>query len=278
MSDTPIYIEVAVKVQPLEPFRDIFIAQLGTLGFESFSETAEGFEAYIIKEDYDEAAVKEALIWEGVQTSFVTQEIEQINWNAEWEKSFNPIEVKDKVNIRAPFHDPKDFSYEIIIEPKMSFGTGHHETTHLMIEHLLDMDLTGKKVLDMGTGTGILAIFSEMKGAEAVDAIDIDLWSFENTIENAERNNCKYIHAEHGGVELIEGRSYDVVIANINRNILLQDMQQYIATLMKGGNLLLSGFYSSDLQMIRDSAEEYGMVYESVLVRNDWNAVRFRKA
>ena len=134
MSDTPIYIEVAVKVQPLEPFRDIFIAQLGTLGFESFSETAEGFEAYIIKEDFDEAAVKGALLWEGVQTSFATQEIEQVNWNAEWENNFDPIEVDGRVYIRAPFHEEKQgFEYPMLIEPKMSFGTGHHQTTHMMI-------------------------------------------------------------------------------------------------------------------------------------------------
>lgn len=259
---------------------EALVGELGMNGFESFVEEEGTLEAYIPEEEWSPDILASIYVLNsGVfEIEYRIKKIEQENWNAEWEKSFNPIEVKDKVNIRAPFHDPKDFAYEIIIEPKMSFGTGHHETTHLMIEHLLDMDLTGKKVLDMGTGTGILAIFSEMKGAEAVDAIDIDQWSFENTVENAERNNCKYIHAEHGGVELIEGRSYDVVIANINRNILLQDMQQYIATLMKGGNLLLSGFYSSDLQMIRSSAEEYGMVYESVLVRNDWNAVRFRKA
>ncbi|MEL0295387.1 MAG: 50S ribosomal protein L11 methyltransferase, partial [Cryomorphaceae bacterium] len=205
MSDTPIYIEVAVKVQPLEPFRDIFIAQLGTLGFESFSETAEGFEAYIIKEDFDEAAAKGALLWEGVQTSFATQEIEQVNWNAKWENNFDPIEVDGRVYIRAPFHEEKQgFEYPMLIEPKMSFGTGHHQTTHMMIQWLLETDTTGHEVLDMGCGTGILGILADMRGASRVHGIDIDTWCIENTLENAERNQSK-MTAEIGGADAIEG-------------------------------------------------------------------------
>ena len=276
MSDTPIYIEVAVKVQPLEPFRDIFIAQLGTLGFESFSETAEGFEAYIIKEDFDEAAVKEALLWEGVQTSFATQEIEQVNWNAEWENNFDPIEVDGRVYIRAPFHEEKQgFEYPMLIEPKMSFGTGHHQTTHMMIQWLLETDTTGHEVLDMGCGTGILGILADMRGASRVHGIDIDTWCIENTLENAERNQSK-MTAEIGGADTIEG-TFDTICANINLNVLLADMNAYVGALKEGGTIFFSGFYEENIPTLRESASAAGLTYVGVKEREQWRSLKMVK-
>ena len=177
MSETPVYIEVAVKVEPLEPFRDLFISQLVALGFESFSENQEGFEAYIIKQYFDRESLQGALEWEGVASSFTVSEIEQVNWNAEWENNFDPIEVDDRVYIRAPFHEEKPgCEYHMLIEPKMSFGTGHHQTTHMMIQWLLETDTAGHEVLDMGCGTGILGILAEMRGASRVHGIDVDTW------------------------------------------------------------------------------------------------------
>ncbi|MGB0777664.1 MAG: 50S ribosomal protein L11 methyltransferase [Flavobacteriaceae bacterium] len=273
------YIGVYFKFENFPAVSEALVAELGQLEFESFVEEEGKLEAYIPEETWDPKLLKGVYVLNSgeFEITYEIKNIEQVNWNEQWEKNFDPLEVDGKVYIRAPFHPHRDLAYEIVIEPKMSFGTGHHETTHLMIQHLLDLDLTGKKVLDMGSGTGILAIFSEMRGASAVDAIDIDQWCFENAIENIERNNAKYIRAEHGAVELLQDRSYDLVIANINRNILLEDMPAYIETLMSGGVLLLSGFYSEDLDLIKEKAEQLGMSFISVLDRNNWNAAKFVK-
>lgn len=276
MSDTPIYIEVAVKVQPLEPFRDIFIAQLGVLGFESFSETTDGFEAYIIKEDFEEESVKEALIWDGVQTSYEVQEIEQVNWNAEWENNFDPIEVDGRVYIRAPFHKEKQgYEYPMLIEPKMSFGTGHHQTTHMMIQWLLETDTTGHEVLDMGCGTGILGILADMRGAAKVHGIDIDTWCIENTLENAERNQSK-MTAEIGGADAIAG-TFDTICANINLNVLLADMNAYVQALKKGGTIFFSGFYQENIPTLREAAEAAGLKFIGTKEREQWRSIKMIK-
>ena len=276
MSNTPVYIEVAVKVQPLEPFRDIFIAQLGALGFESFSGTAEGFEAYIIKEEFDDTAVKEALLWDGVQTSYEVQEIEQVNWNAEWENNFDPIEVDGKVYIRAPFHEEKlGFEYPMLIEPKMSFGTGHHQTTHMMIQWLLETDTTGDEVLDMGCGTGILGILAGMRGAAKVHGIDIDSWCIENTLENAQRNQCT-MTAVQGGADAIEG-TFDTICANINLNVLLADMEAYVRALKDGGTIFFSGFYQENIPALRAAAEAAGLTYVGVKEREQWRSIKMTK-
>jgi len=276
MSNTPVYIEVAVKVQPIEPFRDIFIAQLGALGFESFSETAEGFEAYVIKEEFDDTAVKEALLWDGVQTSYEVQEIEQVNWNAEWENNFDPIEVDGKVYIRAPFHEEKHgFEYPMLIEPKMSFGTGHHQTTHMMIQWLLETDTTGDEVLDMGCGTGILGILAGMRGAAKVHGIDIDSWCIENTLENAQRNQCT-MTAVQGGADAIAG-TFDTICANINLNVLLADMEAYVRALKDGGTIFFSGFYQENIPALRAAAEAAGLTYVGVKEREQWRSIKMTK-
>jgi ribosomal protein L11 methyltransferase len=202
-------------------------------------------------------------------------EVPQTNWNAEWEKNFSPIQVDDLVSIRAPFHENPNLKYDIVIEPKMSFGTGHHETTHMMVQHLLQLDLENKKVLDMGCGTGILAIFAEMKGAKPLDAIDIDNWCYENSVENVTRNNCKNISVYEGDAALLVDKKYDVIIANINRNILLMDMKVYTNCLQEGGILLLSGFYEQDIPVIDAEVIKYGLKLEKFIQRNNWVALKY---
>jgi len=208
---------------------------------------------------------------------YTKNEVEQTNWNAEWEKNFKPIQVDDLVSIRAPFHENPHLKYDIVIVPKMSFGTGHHETTHMMVQHLLALDLENKKVLDMGCGTGILAIFAEMKGANPIDAIDIDAWCYENSLENIARNNCSHITVFEGDSTLLIDKKYDVIIANINRNILLEDMNIYANCLHENGVLLLSGFYQEDISMIDAEVSKYNLKLESFIERNNWVALKYNK-
>lgn len=256
---------------------EILVAELGQVGFESFTEQEDGLSAYIQKPDWNEDLLSgiQILHSDEVHFSYEVQEIEQVNWNEEWEKNFNPIVVENEVSIRAPFHQSPNLKYDIVIEPKMSFGTGHHETTYLMIRHLMDADLTGKNVLDMGCGTGILAIFAEMKGASAVDAIDIDPWCYENSLENVERNQCRKISVYEGEASMLKEAAYDVIIANINRNILLADIAVYARSLKPEGAIYLSGFYTEDIPQIREAAEKNGLNFVSALERNSWVALKF---
>jgi len=275
-SDTPIYIELAVTVSPLEPFRDLFIAQLGAVGFESFSETEEGFAAYILKEDYIASAAMEQMQWDGVTVSVKEQEIEQVNWNAEWERNFNPIEVDGRVYIRAPFHAERaGFEYAMLIEPKMSFGTGHHQTTHMMIQWLLETPSNHVDVLDMGCGTGILGILAGMRGAKSVHGIDVDTWCIENTLENAQRNGVA-MTADLGGSEVLSG-TYDLILANINLNVLLADIAHYEKALRKGGSIFFSGFYEDNVPTLRAAAEALGLTFEGVKAREQWRSIKMVK-
>lgn len=274
-----IYIEYQFKINPKEPATEILIAELGNLNFESFVETEEGLTAYIQKEDWHTNILDEVFILQSKEFNIVSEysEIAQTNWNAEWEKNFNPIIVDDLVSIRAPFHNNPNVKYDIVIEPKMSFGTGHHETTHMMVQHLLQLKLENKKVLDMGCGTGILAIFAEMKGAKPIDAIDIDNWCYLNSIENAERNNCNSISVYEGDASLLNNKNYDVIIANINRNILLNDIKIYANCLSSGGILLLSGFYKEDFTIINKEAENQKLKLDGELIKNNWMSLKFVK-
>lgn len=272
-----IYLEYIFIVKPVQPATDILIAELGYAGFESFVENEDGVTAYIQKDEWNAHILSDVQILnnEEFKISFSVKEIEQVNWNAEWEKNFNPIEVDNICTVRAPFHAKPDTKYDIVIEPKMSFGTGHHETTHMMIQHLLKLDLKDKKVLDMGCGTGILAILAEKMGARPIDAIDIDNWCYENSIENVERNNCKHISVYEGDVSLIRERKYDVIIANINRNILLEDIPHYSKSLNKNGVLLLSGFYKDDILSISKKCNEFGLKLSESAEKNYWVAIKF---
>lgn len=272
-----IYIGYYFKVTPLQLGVEILIAELGYAGFESFVETIEGVTAYIQKKDWNDDILSDIQILNSkeFEITYTFDEIEQINWNKEWEKNFNPIVVDDMCTVRAPFHNKPNTTYDIVIEPKMSFGTGHHETTHMMIQHILNNDFVNKSVLDMGCGTGVLAILAEMKGAKPIDAIDIDNWCYINSKENIERNNCNEISVYEGDVSLLKWRKYDIIIANINRNILLQDLPKYIACLNGDGILLLSGFYASDISLIEATCNEHLLKLNEKVEKNNWVALKF---
>ncbi|KAB1069120.1 50S ribosomal protein L11 methyltransferase [Tamlana haliotis] len=272
-----IYIGYEFKVTPLQPAVEILIAELGYAGFESFVETDQGVTAYIQKEEWQADILDDIQILNSdeFEISYEFSEIEQTNWNAEWEKNFSPIVVDDSCAVRAPFHDKFDTEYDIIIEPKMSFGTGHHETTHMMIQHILKNDFKGKSVLDMGCGTGVLAILAEMKGAQTIDAVDYDNWCYLNSLENVERNNCEYITVIEGDAAVLKGKKYDVVIANINRNILLQDLETYASCMNANGTIFLSGFYNDDIPVIQEACEKQLLKFEEKLERNHWVALKF---
>jgi len=272
-----IYIAYDFTVKPKEPATEILIAELGVKGFESFVETENGVTAYIQKKEHNDTILNTIFVLKNKEfdISYTREEIDQVNWNSEWEKNFNPIQVDNLVSIRAPFHKNPNLKYDIIIEPKMSFGTGHHETTHMMVQHLLNLDLENRKVLDMGCGTGILAIFAEMKGAQTIDAIDIDKWCYENSIENCERNHCKHISVYQGDASLLTNKKYDLIIANINRNILLNDISAYANCLNNNGILLLSGFYMEDIPIIDAEASKYALQLDRSIESNNWVSLMF---
>ena len=274
-----IYIAYEFSVTPKNPATEILIAELGHVGFESFVENDNGVTAYIQKQEWNSNILDDLYILGSAEfkIKYSHHEVIQTNWNKEWEKNFNPIQVDGLVSVRAPFHENPSLKFDIVIEPKMSFGTGHHETTHMMIQHLLALDLENKKVLDMGCGTGILAIFAEMKGAQPTDAIDIDSWCYQNSIENVQRNGCKHITVLEGDSSLLKGKKYDVIIANINRNILLSDMKIYTDCLHQEGILLLSGFYKDDIAIIESEVVKHGLVFDKMIQRNSWVALKYMK-
>lgn len=272
-----IYIEYRFTVVPAEPASDILIAQLGEVGFESFVEEEEAVLAYIQKEDWSSDILNGLTILENdrFEIDYDYKEIEQENWNATWEQNFQPIVVDDICMIRAPFHESLDLQFDIVIEPKMSFGTGHHETTHMMLQHILQLDMKEKSILDMGSGTGVLAILAAMRGANSIDAIDIDNWCYVNAMENVARNKVDFINVFEGDVNLLKDKRYDIIIANINRNILLADIPAYARSLNKNGFLLVSGFYTEDLEMITKKCEEVQLKFEKNSERNNWVAAKY---
>ncbi|HEX9980346.1 MAG TPA: 50S ribosomal protein L11 methyltransferase [Flavobacterium sp.] len=277
MADT--YLGYHFTVEPKELGSEILVAELGEKPFESFVESDFGIVAYIRKEFWTEDLLEDLFVLKSPEftISYKVEEIEQVNWNEEWEKNFDPIDVDGICHIRAPFHPATAAEYEIVIEPKMSFGTGHHETTHMMIQHLLETQLDGKKTLDMGCGTAILAILAEMHGAGPIDAIDIDNWCYLNSVENAERNNCRLVSVYEGDASLLKDRQYDAIIANINRNILLNDMKQYTECLNNGGVMFLSGFYEDDIPAIDEACSALGLELVNQKQRNKWVSLKYIK-
>ena len=272
-----IYIAYHFSVKPLEPAREILVAELGMNGFESFVDTKNGVTAYIQKKDWREDILEEIHILNSDEFVFEyeVEDIKPTNWNAEWEKNFNPIIVDDIVTVRAPFHEKPNTKFDIIIEPKMSFGTGHHETTFMMIQHILKNDFKEKSVLDMGCGTAVLAILAEKRGAKYLDAIDIDTWCYENSLENIERNNCHRINVYKGDSELIKNKTYDIILANINRNVLIKDIEIYAKCLNPNGQLFLSGFYKEDITMIENTCQTNLLKLEDSFEKNNWVALKF---
>ncbi len=274
------YIKITVVITPTaEWLRDVLAAELGKVGFESFMETETGLEAFIPEKQYSEKNLVTTLkSFEQEFTFQVEKElIKSQNWNLEWEKNyFKPLVIKEECVIRAPFHtDYPKAKYEIIIEPNMAFGTGNHETTSMMIGHILENDMTGKKVLDMGCGTGILGILASMKGAEKVTAIDIDEWSFKGTKENAELNHIENIEVKLGDSSLLGAEKYDVIFANIQRNVILADLPVYSNCLNKNGKIFLSGFYENDLPDIKNATVKLGLTEAGIKVKNKWVACCF---
>lgn len=273
------YLEFNFKISPLFPWNEILMAELIEIGFDSFTEENDGILAYIPKNLFQEKELQEVPLLSNpeVQISYTFSEMPNINWNEEWEKNFEPIYVDDKVLIRAEFHEPNPNFHEIVIQPKMSFGTGHHPTTHLMIQQMLDMDLSGKTVLDMGCGTSVLAIFAKQRGAGRTVAIDIDEWSVENSKENAARNNVE-LDISQGTAENLGSEKFDVILANINRNILISDIPTYVSVLNNGGQLLLSGLCFFDVDDILEVCTQQHLTLKKKLQREEWVSLLLEKA
>lgn len=265
------YLEFDFKISPLYPWNEILMAELIEIGFDSFTEEFDGILGYIQKDIFDENQLQGISLLQNndVEIQYSYKEMPNINWNEEWEKNFEPINIDDKVLIRAEFHESVPGMHEIVIQPKMSFGTGHHPTTHLMIQQMMDMDFQNKKVLDMGCGTSVLAIYAKQNGAADTLAIDIDEWSVENSKENAVRNNVA-LNIELGSAENLGKEKFDIILANINRNILISDIPTYTSVLNKGGELLLSGLCFFDVDDILEVCEENNLVLKKKLQKEEW--------
>jgi ribosomal protein L11 methyltransferase len=273
------YIEVTFTSSP--DYTDILIAELGELGYDTFQETETGFQAYAPEDQFSEEALQEVVARYSFAGSFPyeVKRIAKQNWNEEWEKNFEPLLIGNQVSVRADFHPkPEGVQYDIVITPKMSFGTGHHETTTLMIENQLTINHVGTRVLDMGCGTGILAIMAEQLGAREVLAVDIEDWTVENAKENTERNACKTLEVRLGDASVLAGEApFDIILANINRNVLLEDMPIYSELLKAQGPLVLSGFYTEDLPMLQEKAAACNLTFETSRNKNNWVSAIFRK-
>jgi ribosomal protein L11 methyltransferase len=255
---------IEVKIIASSELSELLIAELVDVGYDSFQETDEGLDAYIEQGLFEEPKLKELLERyspdEVIPYSFSL--LEDKNWNEEWEKNFQPVIIGEDCIVRASFHIPETpYKYDIVINPKMSFGTGHHETTSMMIANQLEIDHKGKTVMDAGSGTGILAILATKLEASLVDAFDVEDWAFENLKENAILNGCSTILIGKGDVTKVELREkeYDIILANINRNVLLDEMPEYCRRLKSGGTLVLSGFYLHDVPMLEERAGEFGL-------------------
>ncbi len=272
------YLEFDFKIEPVEPWNEILMAELIEQGFDSFTENPDGILAYIQAELLNEEELKNQwlLNHDDVKISYTYKEMPNINWNEEWEKNFQPINVEDKVLIRAEFHESQGLEEEIIIQPKMSFGTGHHATTYLMIQQMMDIDFQGKKVLDMGCGTSVLAIYAKKKGASDVLGIDIDEWAVENSRENAERNNTP-MRVELGTADNLGQEKFEIILANINRNILISDIPRYVEVLEPGGSLLLSGLCFFDVDDILQVCNEQNLQLQKKLQREEWVSLLLTK-
>ena len=269
------FLVVHLRLKPLEPGREILIALLDQIGYDSFEETEAGLKAYIAEAAFDENKLKQIpLLQSGeYEWSYQTERLDTINWNEEWERNYEPVKLGDQVYIRAPFHPSGEgYPHEILIEPKMSFGTGHHQTTRLMARAMLTINFQNKITLDMGTGTGVLAILAAQLGAAKLNAIDNFEWAVENTRENLIRNGVTEAEAKLGDVSILDKARYDVILANINRNVLLADMPAYRAALRPQGKMLLSGFLIKDLDLINTEARRLGFQPEERWQEENWLA------
>lgn len=259
--------------------KDLLIDELAGIGYNTFEDTTDGFAAFIELADYHESDLAEIAdrYNDEIACSYTVTEIAAENWNEEWEKNFEPLIIDDQCYVRATFHQPQPkFKYEIVIDPKMAFGTGHHQTTTMMMQYILSADVSGKLILDMGCGTGILAILASKAGAGELVAIDNDEVCYQSTLENAALNNIGNLSASCGGKEAIPHLDFDIILANINRNILLDQIADYAKVLKAGGSIFFSGFYESpDLDMIKSACKPFGINYTDHKKIDDWVAARF---
>lgn len=274
------YIEVTFTMDDTGVFRDLLVDTLGNEGpYESFVETKDGLKAYVQGSQYDAQWLADEVQAFPVPLKYSVEEMEDKNWNEEWEKQHEAVLVRSEAGsvwVRAPFHPHRtDVDYELIIEPKMSFGTAHHPTTYMMLSYVAELDMKGRRVLDMGCGTAVLGILAKIRGASYVEGIDIDEWAFANARENAASNNVE-IALKLGGAPSIDG-TFDVILANINRNILLADMEHYVNALVQGGSLLLSGFYQADEEALIARANELGLILKNKKSRDNWSALQLVK-
>lgn len=275
------YLEFKFTIEPSVPFQEILIYELGEIGFESFTEDESGLNAYIPETDFSKAALEELYLFkmeDELSLSYKMNSIPQQNWNAEWEKNFAKVTVDDYCEIIAPFHEAStNTKFQILIEPKMSFGTGHHDTTYMMMQLMRTLEIKDKRVMDMGCGTGVLAILAFLKEAKHVVAVDIDEWAYENTVENCERNKANTIEVHQGGAEKVNGNVFDIFIANINRNILLRDLEIYANSMDDGADLLLSGFFVTDFDQMHEKLSSLGLTMKNKIERNNWCALHYKK-
>lgn len=277
------YIEVNFTCNPLnEIITDILSAELGAINFESMVETETGLNAYIPEDKFNEATIKTLLSNFPIEAEihFSYKKMENKNWNEEWEKNyFSPVYIAENCVVKSSFHkDVENKEYTVVINPKMAFGTGHHQTTILMMQEILKADFTGKKVLDMGCGTAILAILASMRGAKEVTAIDIDDWCYDNAIENTKINDITNVKVKVGDASLLGDERFDVIIANINRNILMNDMHRYVQVLQAKGILYMSGFYTEDIPVLEAETKKHNLILKHTANRDNWAGVMFELA
>lgn len=276
------YLEVKFTLQPYtEDAKDVLNALMAEIGFESFVDSESGTTGYVSSDIFDENEMKQVIVEFpfDLKIGYELHEIEGKDWNEEWEKNyFQPLVIDNRCIVKSSFHKVEQvYEYNIVIDPRMAFGTGHHQTTELMIRSILNEDFNQKSLLDMGCGTAILAILASMRGANPILAIDIDKWAYDNAMENMKLNDIQNIEVQIGGAELLIKQTFDVILANINRNILLKDIQHYAKVLNAGGNLFLSGFYQEDVPAICLECEKCGLSYVSHKEKDNWVAVKLLK-
>jgi ribosomal protein L11 methyltransferase len=275
------YTEIDIRLNPVVPFADILVARLNEIEFESYSEDETGVKAYVQTHLLDENAVKEIIneVEKLCELSFTVTKVKQENWNKKWESNFEPVHINDKCVIRAHFHAAfPDVEHEIIITPKMSFGTGHHETTSLVMNEMFGIDFTDKSVLDMGSGTGVLAILAAKLGATSLIGIDFDEWAHENAVENTEINGVSTISFINGDADAIGDETFDIILANINRNIILQDISTYVKAMNTKSEILFSGFLKEDIPLILEKSEQLGLELVVSKHKNKWQMLHLKKA
>lgn len=275
------YTEIDIRLNPVVPFADILVARLNEIEFESYCEDENGVKAYVQTHLLDEIAVKEIIneVANLCELSFMITKVKKENWNKKWENNFEPVHINDKCVIRAHFHAAfPAIEHEIIITPKMSFGTGHHETTSLVMNEMFGIDFTDKSVLDMGSGTGVLAILAAKLGATSLIGIDFDEWAYENAVENAEINAISTISFINGDANAIGDATFDIILANINRNIILQDIATYVKAMNTKSEIIFSGFLKEDIPLILEKSEQLGLELVVSKHKNKWQMLHLKKA